>query len=107
MAICWVRAGICGQESTIEATKISQTKVKLSIVTTCEHLKAISEELKELDFGSEVVRPMNEALIYRVAAKYVCRNSCIIPTAILKAMEVAGGIFLPESCAIEFLPGAM
>lgn len=35
MATCWVRAGICGQETTIEATKISQTRVKISLTTTC------------------------------------------------------------------------
>jgi hypothetical protein len=107
MAICWVRAGICGQESTIEAVKISQTKVKISLVTTCKHLQTLAEELRELDFGSEVVRPMNEALTYEIAAKHVCRNSCIVPAAILKTMEVAGGIFLPESCTIEFVKGAV
>ena len=52
MAVCWVKAGVCGKETTIEATKASQTKVKLSFVTTCEHVQALSEELTELDIGS-------------------------------------------------------
>ncbi|MDD5083129.1 MAG: hypothetical protein PHU08_07150, partial [Dehalococcoidales bacterium] len=83
----------------MEAVKISQTKVKISLLTTCEHLQALAGELKELDFGCEVVRPMDEVLTYKIAAKYVCRNSCIVPAAILKAMEVAGGVFLPGPCA--------
>jgi hypothetical protein len=107
MAICWVRAGVCGQETTIQTEKISQTKVNISLVTTCEHLQALAEELQDIDFGSEVVCPINESLIYASASKDVCRNSCIVPAAILKAMEVAGGIFLPGSSTIEFVDGAV
>jgi hypothetical protein len=107
MTICWVRAGVCGQETTIEATKISQTKIKLSLFTTCEHLQQLASELKEIDFGSEVVRTIHESQIYAAAAKYVCRNSCIVPAAILKAMEVAGGIFPPGSNTIEFTEGGL
>ena len=106
MAVCWVKAGICGKETTIEATKTSQTKVMLSFITTCEHVQALSEELTELDIGSEMTKPMNETLVYQLATKHLFRNSCIMPAAILKAMEATAGIFLPESCAIEFVEGA-
>jgi hypothetical protein len=107
MAVCWVKAGVCGKETTIEATKTSQTKAKLSFVTTCEHVQALSEELTELDIGSEMTKPMNETLVYQLATKHLCRTSCIVPAAILKAMEVTAGIFLPEACAIEFVEGAV
>ena len=107
MALCWVKAGVCGQETTIEAVKTSQTKAKVSFVTTCEHVQALSEELMVLDIGSEMTKPMNETLVYQLATKHLCRNSCIVPAAILKAMEAMAGIFLPESCAIEFVEGAV
>lgn len=107
MPVCWVRAGVCGQETTIEAMKTSQTKVTLSIVTSCERVQALADSLAELDVGSEMTRPMNQTRTYVVAAEHLCRNSCIVPAAILKAMEVAAGLFLPESCAIEFVEDAM
>ena len=107
MAICWVKTGVCGQETTIETIKTSQTKVKVSVVTTCEHVQALAKELTELDIGSEVTKPMNETLTYNLATKHLCRTSCVIPAAILKAMEVTVGIFLPDSCAIEFVQGAV
>ena len=107
MAICWVNAGICGHETTIEIKKTSQTKVKVSFTTNCEHVQSLSKELTELDIGSEMTKPMNETLTYTLATKHLCRNSCIIPAAILKAMETAAGIFLPESCTIEFVEGAV
>ena len=107
MAVCWVKAGICGKETTIEAMKISQTKVRVSFITTCEHVKALAEELTELDFGSEMTKPMNETVTYALATKHLCRTSCIVPAAILKAMEVTTGTFLAESSAIEFIEGAV
>ena len=107
MAVCWVKAGICVKEITIEITKTSQTKTKVSFITTCEHVQALAEELIELDIGSEMTKPMNETLTYTLATKHLCRTSCIVPAAILKTMEVTAGIFLPESCAMEFVQGAV
>lgn len=37
----------------------------------------------------------------------VCRNNCIVPAAILKAMEVTASIFLPGDCSIVFVEGAI
>ncbi len=106
MAVCWVKAGSCGQETSIEAMKISQTKVSLSFATTCEYVSALAEELSELDIGSEMTKPLNETLTYTLAAKHMCRTSCIVP-ALLKTVECAAGIFVPESCAIEFVQDAV
>jgi len=54
-----------------------------------------------------MTKPMNETMTYTLATKHLCKTSCIVPTAILKAMEVSAGLFLPESCAIEFVQGAV
>jgi predicted RNase H-related nuclease YkuK (DUF458 family) len=107
MAVCWVKAGSCGQETSIEATLHGRTKVSVEFATTCEHVSALAKELVELDIGSEVTKPLTETLTYTLAAKHLCRTSCIVPAATLKAMEVTAGIFLPESCAIEFLEGTV
>lgn len=107
MAVCWVKAGICGQETTIEIRKITQTKASVSFITTCKHVQVLAGELTELDVGSDMTKPMNETLTYTLATKHLCRTSCIVPTSILKTMEVTAGIFLPESCAIEFIEGAV
>ena len=107
MAVCWVKAGICGQETTIEANKVGQTKVRVSFVSTCEYVLALAEELIELDIGSEMTKPLNETKTYKLVTKYLCRTSCIIPAAVLKVMEVTAGIFQPESCTIEFVKDAV
>jgi hypothetical protein len=107
MALCWVMAGECGQESSIEARKISPTLVVFEITTTCEHIRALADELGEINVGYEMSRPLNKSRVYTLAAKHVCRNSCIVPAAILKAMEATAGIFLPVDCRVEFIEGAI
>jgi hypothetical protein len=107
MPVLWVKAGICGQETTIEVRKISQTKVSILFQTTCEHVQKLALELKELNIGEEMDRPMNLTTTYILASKHLCRSSCVIPSAILKGVEVAGNIFLPSAIAIEFVEGAI
>jgi len=107
MALCWVKAGQCGQETSIEARKVDMTHVAFEITTTCEHIQALADELGEVDVAHEMSCPLDETQVYLTAAKHVCRNSCIVPAAILKAMEVTAGIFLPGDCQIEFMPSAV
>jgi len=107
MSVLWVKAGICGQETTIEVRKISQTKVSILFQTTCEHVQKLALELNELKVEEEMDRPMNLTTTYILASKYLCRSSCVIPAAILKGVEVATNIFLPGPIAIEFVDGAV
>lgn len=107
MSICWVKAGECGQETTIEARKIGPVKMAFDINTTCEHIQALADELGKVNVAHEMSCSLPETQIYTLAAKHVCRNSCIVPAAILKTMEATAGIFLPGDCQIEFLEGAV
>ena len=107
MSVLWAKAGICGQETTIEVRKISQTKVLILFQTTCENVQKLAFELKELNVGEEMDRPMNLTTTYILASKHLCRNSCVISAAILKGVEVAANIFLPGPIAIEFVEGAI
>ena len=107
MAVCWVQAGQCGQETTISARKAAPTKVAFEITSTCERIQALADELGEVDVGGEMTRPLAQTRIYTLATQHVCRNSCVVPAAILKAMEVAAGLFLPGDCRIEFVTDAI
>lgn len=107
MTLCWVLAGECGKESSIEARKVGLTKVTFQINTTCEHIQALAEELGQIDVGREMSCPLHKTRVYTLATKHVCRNNCTISAAILKTMEVAAGIFLPVNCQLEFVEGAV
>ncbi|MCM8792686.1 MAG: hypothetical protein NC826_06095 [Candidatus Omnitrophica bacterium] len=105
MASLWVKAGICRNEVVISTKKKSPTKIELSFETNCKHVKALAEDLKEINIGIEMSCPMNETEIYKLSSKHLCRNSCIVPAAILKAIEVTAGLFLPAPASIEFIEG--
>ncbi|MGC8825990.1 MAG: DUF6951 family protein [Anaerolineae bacterium] len=103
MPVCWVKAGECGHETSINARKVSPAKVVFEITSTCERIQSMAEVLGEVDAAHDMSCSMNETRVYSIAPDYVCRNSCVVPAAILKAMEVAAGIFLPADAHIEFL----
>jgi hypothetical protein len=107
MAVVWVRAGVCEKETTIAAQRSDMTHVRLTFDTTCEHVQKLAEQLTELDVASEMSIPRNESRTCRLATEYLCRNSCIVPAAILKAVEVEMGLFLPAESRIEFVEGAV
>ncbi|MCX7716450.1 MAG: hypothetical protein N2Z73_03445 [Endomicrobia bacterium] len=61
------------------------------------------KELKQIKVGEELSLSMCETQTHKVCSKYVCRTSCIVPQAILKAIEVEFNVFSEANCSIEFL----
>jgi hypothetical protein len=107
MSMCWVQAGICGEETSIQASKTGPSEIVLEFTTTCEHITALAEELNSVDAGVELSRPMNETTTYTLAAKHCCRKSCVVPAAVLKSVEATAGVCLPGPFSAEFIDGAL
>ena len=105
MALVWVKAGVCGQESTVEVRRTDMTHVAVEFTTTCEHIQKLAGVLKTLDIAHEMSVPLLDTTVYRLASEHVCRNSCVVPAAILKALEVEAGIFQAAESQIEFVGG--
>ncbi len=95
MSLVWVKAGQCNQETTIEARRSDMTHVAMDFTTTCEHIIA-----------HEMSTALLETEVYRQASEHVCRNSCIVPAAILKTLEVEANIFAAAESQIVFVDGA-
>jgi hypothetical protein len=103
MSQVWIKAGQCDQETTIEARRSDMTHVKVEFFTTCEHIQELAEVLKTLDIAHEMSAALLETEVYQRSSEYVCRNSCIVPAAILKALEVEANIFPAADAQIVFL----
>jgi hypothetical protein len=99
----WVKAGQCNQETTIEARRTDVTHVAIEFVTTCEHIQKLAEVLKSLDVAHEMSTNLLDTEVYRLADQFVCRNSCVVPAAILKTLEVEANIFPPAESQLLFL----
>lgn len=103
MSQVWVKAGQCEQETNIEVRRLDMTHVQVNLFTTCEHIQRLAKVLKTLDIAHEMSTSLLETQVYRLASEHVCRNSCIVPVAILKALEVEANIFPAEDSQIVFL----
>jgi len=95
MAIVFIKGGQCGKETVITARRNTPTTVSLA------------EALKEVNAGSEMTLPMRDTAVYQAASEHCCRNSCIVPAATLKAVEVAASLFEPEDACVNFLEDAL
>jgi len=103
MSQVWIKAGQCNQETSVTARRADMTRVNIEFITTCEHIQKLADELKSLDIAREMSVPLLETEVYRLANQYVCRNSCIVPAAILKALEVEANLFSSAESQIVFL----
>jgi len=103
MSLVWVKAGACGQETTIEVRRTDMTHVAVEFTTTCEHVQALAEVLKTLDIAHEMSAMLLDTTTYRLANEHVCRNSCVVPAAVLKALEVEANIFPAAESQIVFM----
>ena len=105
MSLVWVKAGQCNQETTIEARRTDMTHVAVEFATTCEHVQGLAGVLT-LDVAREMSVPLLETTVYRLANEHVCRNSCIVPAAVFKALEVEANLFPAAESQIVFIDSA-
>ncbi len=99
-----IKAGICGFNTVVIAEK-EKKKVRLTIITECEMVRAMAEELKELDIMTAFTGFLNNP-VYRAASKHLRHVTCPVPSGILKALEVEAGLALPMDVSIEFTSSA-
>jgi len=95
MAIVEVLPGVCGLNTRIVAQADDMYNVRLEISSDCAHIKQLAEQLAEVSALDELMRPMHETTPYRLAGGCRTHAACPVPSAILKAIEVAAGMALP------------
>lgn len=100
MAIVQVKAGICGFRTRIVAQADEALDVTLAIESDCAQIRRIAEELTRVSALDELRRPIHETTPYRLAAVHKAHVACVVPSAILKAIEVAAGLALPADVHI-------
>ena len=101
MATVEVQAGVCGLWTCIGAVSDDACTVTLEICSDCSHIAEIAKRLISVSALEELGRPIHETTPYRVAAESKAHIACPVPSAILKAMEVAAGLALPADVHIS------
>jgi hypothetical protein len=101
MATVKVTAGVCGMHAVIKA-KADQPygMVTLDVETDCPHVKKMAEELREVKSIGEIAYRGEGPRTPRAAAKNLPHPACVVPAAMIKAIEVAAGLALPADATV-------
>lgn len=93
--------GVCGLNSTIQASSDDMQTAVLHIESDCPDVRAMAEEIKELDAMAQVFGKVGETPVYKAGAKYLRHAACPVPCALTKAVEAAAGLALPKDVSIS------
>jgi hypothetical protein len=99
-----VDPGICGFPCLITARMLDARMVSLKISgSECKQIQRLTKRLGKISMP-ELFTPVSRNPVYLAAEKSGCHTSCVIPAAVLKAVEVAMGMALPREVRITFEP---
>lgn len=103
MASGIIHSGVCGftinvQASSDESQKNSRGKImKLEITSDCPNYQKIAKELTEVDAYEEILGKGRTGKVQEIFAKHSPHPSCPGVSGILKTIEVAAGLALPQN----------
>ena len=101
MATIQVDPGICGMVSSVRAESEDGQTCTIAVDSPCEAIRALGEEVKELDGFKAAFSSFAENPVYIAAGKHYKHAACPVPSAIIKAAEVACGLALPQDVSFE------
>lgn len=105
MASALIKSGICG--FTVHATAECEdgAHVTLKIESDCPNYQKIADELHEVDAFREIFQDKFEGAIWKTCSRHSPHVSCPAPAGLLKLVEVAAGLALPQTASIEIRSG--
>ncbi|MEM3538607.1 MAG: hypothetical protein QXM29_02370 [Nitrososphaerales archaeon] len=96
-----VNPGACKRKVIIQANK-SNSKVIVSLESDCPSVIELSKRISEVSMR-EMLRRMDDNIIYKAASEVKLHPTCPIPSAILKAIEAEFGLALKKDVKILFI----
>lgn len=96
-----INCGICGYKIEVMADCDDGQTVKLKIQSECPNYQKIAAELTEVDAYQELFQPLHLGQVYKVFDKDIPHRSCPGLSGVLKTIEVASGLALPQKINME------
>ncbi len=97
-----INSGACGHTVTVRAEKTKDGKIAVSLETDCDMVQKMFEDIAVLDRFAALAALQNNP-VYRSAAKHIKHAACVVPSGILKAVEVEAGLNVPKEAGIRFV----
>lgn len=96
-----IDCGICGHQVEVLAEAQKRGEVKLEIKSNCANYQKLSGSLQQADAFKELFSPLGQGEAFQLFAKTIPHPSCPGLAGILKTIEVAAGLALPQKASIE------
>lgn len=99
-----IHAGVCGFVTDVTASGDDEQSVQFSIASPCANIRGLATALpSHVDAYEEIGAGYEGALWTAMrGALRGCCSGCVVPPAIFKAMQVAGGVALPSDPTMHF-----
>lgn len=104
-----VNGGACGFVTRIRACKEERRGVSITLVSDCEAVLALNEELNSIGpftLRDIVSKGIGANRIFEAAARCLSHAACPVVVGVLKAAEVEMGLNVPSDVHVEFLEDA-
>ena len=101
MATGVIHAGACGFTINVKAVSDDDNKVQLEITSDCPNYQKLAQELIEVDAYKEIFSKLHIGRVYEAFAKYSPHPSCPGVSGILKTVEVAESLALPQTASLN------
>ncbi|HTV12534.1 MAG TPA: hypothetical protein VME20_11820 [Acidimicrobiales bacterium] len=105
MASVVIKSGVCGFTVRATAQCPDGDHVTLQIESECPNYKEIAEHLHEVEAVKELFVDRHKGLVWTTCATHSPHVSCPVPVGLLKLVEVAAGLALPQSVSIDVRSG--
>jgi hypothetical protein len=102
MATVEIHSGVCGHVTTVTATGGDSYRVHVRLESTCPHVWKISGDLDEVDALQQIGLRDGLPPVLQSAYTHCVHAACPVPSGLVKAIEVAAGLALPEDVSMRF-----
>ena len=96
-----VDAGVCKMRTLITAKDNGMGLIELDIKSDCPNILKMSWRLEPMSPYAEVEAEFNKSTIYQLANDAIPHTACPVPSAMVKALEVAGDLGLKREAVIR------
>ena len=98
-----VDAGVCKMRTLITAKDNGMGLIDLDIKSDCPNILKMSWRLEPMSPYAEVEAEFSKSTIYQLANDAIPHTACPVPSAMVKALEVAGDLGLKREAVIRFV----
>lgn len=95
-------AGVCRMKTTIHAVQCEDMMVKIDIQSDCHNILKMSWGIDRINPYTEIESPIFESEVYKAANATLPHAACPVPSAIIKAVEVASDMGLKRNVSVSF-----